>query len=61
MKKIWLPNNKYGVNFIDYWVDEKEGVVVCLAQAKDSTDIIKTHKEAHGLLPVYIQKVQQGQ
>jgi len=59
-EKDLATQQKYGVNFIDYWVDEKEGVVVCLAQAKDSTDIIKTHKEAHGLLPVYIQKVQQG-
>lgn len=52
---------KYGVNFINYWVDEKEGVVMCLSQAKDSSNVIQTHKEAHGLLPAYIVKVQQGQ
>jgi hypothetical protein len=60
-QKDLLTQHKYGVNFIDYWVDEKEGVVMCLAQAGDSTDIIKTHKEAHGLLPTYIRKVQQGE
>jgi phenolic acid decarboxylase len=59
--KDLATQSKYGVNFIDYWVDEKQGVVICLAQAKDSTDIIKTHREAHGLIPAYIQKVQQGQ
>ena len=60
-KKDLATEKKYGVNFINYWVDEKEGVVMCLAQAKDSTDMIKTHKEAHGLLPNYVMQVKQGQ
>ena len=51
---------KYGVNFINYWVDEKNGVVMCLSQAKDSASVISTHKEAHGLLPDYVLKVEQG-
>ena len=52
---------KYGVNLINYWVDEKQGIVMCLAEAKDSTDLIKTHREAHGLLPDYVMEVKQGQ
>jgi hypothetical protein len=52
---------KYGVNFINYWVDEKAGLVLCLSQAKDSTSVISTHNEAHGLLPARIFKVKQGQ
>jgi hypothetical protein len=60
-KKDLATQKKYGVNFIDYWVDEKEGVVMCLAQAKDSSDMIKTHKEAHGLVPNYVMQVKQGQ
>ena len=52
---------KYGVNLINYWVDEKNGVVMCLAEAKDSSDLIKTHKEAHGLLPAEVYTVKQGQ
>src|SRR4051794_26592408 len=28
-KKDLAVEKKYGVNFINYWVDEKEGVVVC--------------------------------
>lgn len=52
---------KHGVNLINYWVDEKEGVVMCLAEAKDSTSLIQTHKEAHGLLPAKVFKVKQGQ
>ena len=53
--------HKHGVNFINYWVDEKGGIVMCLSQAKDSTAVIETHKEAHGLVPATILKVKQGE
>jgi hypothetical protein len=52
---------KHGVNLINYWLNEKEGVVVCLAEAKDSSRLIETHKEAHGLLPNRVFKVKQGE
>ncbi len=52
---------KYGVNFINYWVNEKRGIVVCFSQAPDSLAIINTHKEAHGLVPDSIMRVKQGQ
>lgn len=52
---------KYGVNFINYWVDEKAGVVMCLAEAPDADALIKTHKEAHGLVPKSVEEVKQGQ
>ena len=51
----------YGVNFINYWVNEKDGIVMCLSQAPDSTAVINAHKEAHGLIPVKVIKVVQGQ
>jgi len=60
-KKDLAVQSKYGVNLINYWVDEKEGIVMCLAQAGDSSALIKTHKEAHGLLPDAVMKVRQGQ
>jgi hypothetical protein len=50
----------YGVNFVNYWVDEEEGVVMCLTQAPDSSAVINTHKAAHGLIPESIQEVFQG-
>lgn len=53
--------NKYGVNFINYWVDTANGTVFCLSQAPDSNAVIQTHKEAHGLLPAYVLPVKQGQ
>lgn len=60
-KKDLAVQGKYGVNFINYWVDEKAGVVMCLSEAADSNAIIKTHKEAHGLIPVEILRVKQGE
>ncbi len=60
-KKDLAVEGKYGVNLINYWVDEKAGTVMCLAQAKDSMDLINTHREAHGLLPAQVMKVKQGQ
>ena len=60
-QKDLAVEKKYGVNFINYWVDEKNGVVMCLSQAPDSTAVINTHREAHGLVPVSVVKVKQGQ
>jgi hypothetical protein len=60
-KKDLAVQKKYGVNFINYWVDEKNGTVMCLSQAPDSNAIINTHREAHGLIPVSVFKVEQGQ
>jgi len=51
---------KYDVNLINYWVDEKTGVVMCLAEAPDSAAMVNTHKEAHGLIPDEVHLVKQG-
>jgi hypothetical protein len=60
-KKDLAVQGKYGVKFINYWVDEKSGVVFCLSQAKDANAVISTHKEAHGLIPVEVLKIKQGE
>lgn len=59
-KKDLAVQEKHGVVFVDYWVDEKEGTVRCLVQAKDSASVAQTHKEAHGLIPNEIVKLQLG-
>jgi hypothetical protein len=59
--KDLATEGKYGVNFINYWVDEKSGVVMCLSNAKNPEAVINTHKEAHGLIPVEVHTVKQGQ
>ena len=60
-KKDLAVQGKYGVNFINYWVDEKAGVVMCLSEAENAESVIGTHKEAHGLIPVEIRNVKQGE
>ena len=60
-QKDLAVQKKYGVNFINYWVDEKAGIVLCLSEAKNADDVIHTHKEAHGLVPVEVRMVKQGE
>jgi hypothetical protein len=60
-KKDLAVQKKYGVNFINYWVDEKAGVVLCLSEAKDAESVISTHKEAHGLIPAEVRSIKQGE
>jgi len=59
-EKDLATQGKYDVNFINYWVDEKLGTVVCLSEATDSLAVINTHKEAHGLVPAKVKRVKQG-
>jgi len=60
-KKDVAVQGKYGVNFINYWVDEKKGIILCLSEAANADSIVHAHKEAHGLVPVSVSKVKQGQ
>jgi hypothetical protein len=59
-KKDLAAMGKNNVTFINYWVDEKEGVVMCLSQAPDAQSVTKTHTEAHGLVPASIESVKEG-
>jgi hypothetical protein len=52
--------DKHGVKFLDYFVDEASGTIVCVAQAAKAEDVIATHKEAHGLLPKTVAEVTEG-
>ena len=60
-EKDLAVQGKYDVSFINYWVDEKSGTVVCLSEAANEDAIINTHKEAHGLIPQHMHKVKQGE
>jgi hypothetical protein len=51
----------HGVSFINYWVDEKAGLVYCLSRADESADVHATHEEAHGLIPDGIYEVIAGE
>lgn len=52
--------DKYGVNYRDYWVDEAGGKVFCLVEAPDSESAHAVHREAHGLVADEIHEVTQG-
>ena len=52
--------DEYGVNYLRYWVDEKEGKVFCLVEAPDAETAHRVHKEAHGLVADRIHEVIEG-
>jgi hypothetical protein len=41
---------KYGVSYLRYWVDEKAGKIFCLVEADNAEDANIVHREAHGLV-----------
>lgn len=52
--------DRFGVRYINYWVDEKAGKVFCLVDAPDADAAHEVHKEAHGLVADEIYPVEQG-
>ncbi len=52
--------DKYGVTYKHYWVDEAAGKVFCLVEAPDKDAANKVHEEAHGLVAQRLYEVEQG-
>jgi hypothetical protein len=52
--------DRYGVNYLRYWVDETQGKVFCLVEAPDADAAASVHREAHGLLADAIFAVAEG-
>jgi len=52
--------DKYGVDYKHYWVDEKAGKVFCLVDAPDREAASRVHEEAHGLVAHTLHEVVQG-
>lgn len=48
---------KYGVTYRRYWVDEKAGKIFCLVDAPDAEAANTVHREAHGLVADEIYEV----
>jgi hypothetical protein len=59
-KKDLEKQGKYGVKYLKYWFNEKDGTVFCLSEAPDKEAAMKVHKEAHGLIPDEIIEVKEG-
>ena len=51
---------RYGVRYLRYWVDEKCGKVFCLIEAPNADAAHAVHREAHGLVADEIYPVLQG-
>ena len=52
--------DRYGVQYLKYWLDESSGKIFCLADAPDREAAIRVHREAHGLLADEIFEVHEG-
>lgn len=51
---------KYGVQYLRYWLDEKEGKLFCLCDAPSAEAATNVHREAHGLVADRIFPVNEG-
>jgi len=51
---------RYGVRYLNYWVDEQAGRVFCLVEAPNADAAHAVHREAHGLVADEIYPVVQG-
>jgi Protein of unknown function (DUF4242) len=51
---------RYGVRYLHYWVDEDGGKVFCLVAAPNADAAHAVHREAHGLVADEIYPVVQG-
>jgi hypothetical protein len=51
---------RYGVSYLRYWVDEDEGKIFCLVEAPDAEAAVSVHREAHGLVADAIFPVAEG-
>jgi class 3 adenylate cyclase len=48
---------KYGVQYLSYWFEPAEGAAFCFVDAPSEEAAIAVHREAHGLVPARIVKV----
>ncbi len=52
--------DKYGVDYRQYWVDETQGKIFCLVEAPSAEAAHTVHREAHGLVADAIYPVVEG-
>ena len=52
--------DKYGVKYQKYWLDESTGTIFCLVEAPDKQAAERVHREAHGLTADEIYEVTEG-
>ena len=52
--------DRYGVRYLRYWVDEGAGKIFCLVDAPDPEAANAVHREAHGLVADALSPVIEG-
>jgi hypothetical protein len=52
--------DRHGVHYLRYWVDEAAGTIFCLVDAPDADAANRVHREAHGLVADSIHPVIEG-
>ncbi|HYF32181.1 MAG TPA: nickel-binding protein [Chitinophagaceae bacterium] len=52
--------HKYGVKFLQYWINEEDGLVFCLMEGPDKESCIAVHQEAHGGMPCNVIELKGG-
>jgi class 3 adenylate cyclase len=50
--------DKYGVHYHKYWVNEKAGKIFCLCHAPNADAAIQVHRQAHGMVADKIIEIQ---
>ena len=55
-----MTQDRYGVRYLRYWVDEAAGRIFCLVDAPDADAANRVHREAHGLVAESIHPVVEG-
>ena len=51
---------RFGVEYLRYWVNERSGRIFCLVEAPSAEAANAVHREAHGLVADAIFEVQEG-
>ncbi|MCG2588948.1 nickel-binding protein [Rhodohalobacter sulfatireducens] len=52
--------DKHGVKYIQFWVNQEAGTIFCLIEAPDKQSCEAVHQEAHGNIACNIVKVESG-
>jgi AraC-like DNA-binding protein len=52
--------HKYGVKFLQYWINEEAGLVFCLMEAPNKEACAAVHREAHGAMPCNVIELKGG-
>lgn len=59
-RKDLAEQDRHGVNYLKYWVDESAGKVFCLVDAPSKEAAERVHRDAHGLVADEIYEVHEG-